>query len=63
MGFLPYNRSQMNLLGYSVDDFARDDAKSRFVVHLVSQLDLSALYARYSSQGGDSYAPDMICLQ
>ena len=60
MGFLPYNRSQMNLLGYSVDDFARDDAKSRFVVHLVSQLDLSALYARYSSQGGDSYAPDMM---
>jgi len=50
----------MNLLGYSVDDFARDDAKSRFVVHLVSQLDLSALYARYSSQGGDSYAPDMM---
>ena len=60
MGFLQYNRSQMNLLGYSVDDFARDDAKSRFVVHLVSQLDLSALYARYSSQGGDSYAPDMM---
>ena len=60
MGFLPYNRSQMNLLGYSVDDFARDDAKSRFAVHLVSQLDLSALYARYSSQRGDSYAPDMM---
>lgn len=60
MGFIPYNRSQMNLLGYSVEDFARNDPKSRFVVDLVSKLDLSALYSRYSSQGGDSYAPDMM---
>jgi transposase len=60
MGFIPYNRSQMNLLGYSIEDFARNDPKSRFVVELVSRLDLSALYSRYSSQGGDSYAPDMM---
>ncbi|WP_044281346.1 transposase [Caldithrix abyssi] len=60
MSFITYNRSQMNLFGYSVEDFARDDPKSRFVVELVSRLDLSALYSRYSSQGGDSYAPDMM---
>ncbi len=60
MGFFPYNRSQMNLLGYSVEDFARNDSKSRFVVELVSKLDLSELYSRYSKQGGDSYAPDMM---
>ncbi len=60
MGFLPYNRSQMNLLGYSIDDFAKDDPKSHFVVNLISRLDLSALYARYSKQGGDSYSPDMM---
>ena len=60
MGFKPYNRSQMSLLGYSVEEFARNDPKSRFVVELVSKLDLSGLYSRYSSQGGDSYAPDMM---
>ncbi len=60
MGFLPYDRSQTNLLGYSVEDFARNDSKSRFVVDLVSRLDLTQLFSRYSPQGGDSYAPDMM---
>lgn len=60
MGFITSDRSQTNFLGYCVEDFAKEDLKSRFTVELVSRLDLSALFARYSEQGGDSYAPDMM---
>jgi len=60
MGFIKADRSQLNILGYSVSDFASRDKKIRFIVDIVSRLELSSLYARYSDQGGDSYAPDMM---
>ena len=60
MGFIKADRSQLNLLGYSISDFASTDKKIRFIVDIVSRLDLSSLYARYSDQGGDSYAPDIL---
>jgi transposase len=60
MGFIKADRSQLNLLGYSVSDFASTDKKIRFIVDIVSRLDLSNLYARYSDQGGDSYSPDIL---
>jgi len=60
MGFIKADRSQLNLLGYSISDFASSDQKIRFIVDIVSRLDLSSLFARYSDQGGDSYAPDMM---
>jgi transposase len=33
---------------------------ARFVVDLIAQLDLSALYARYGSRGGRPYAPEIL---
>ena len=60
MGFICADRSQQNLIGYSINDFAKSDEKSRFVVSTVSLLDLKSLYARYSDQGGDSFAPEMM---
>jgi transposase len=60
MSFINYDRSQKSLLGYSVDDFAQADKKGRFVVNVVSRLNLKTLYSRYSDQGGDSYAPDIM---
>ena len=60
MGFMSSNRFQMDLLGYSINDFAKTDKKCRFVVDIVSKLDLGELYARYSDQGADSYAPDIM---
>jgi transposase len=60
MGFIKADRSQLNLLGYSISEFASTDKKIRFIVDIVSRLDLSSLFARYSDQGGDSYAPDMM---
>jgi transposase len=60
MKFFAANRSQQNLLGYSVEDFAKSDAKSHFIVKTVSQLKLGELYNRYSNQGGEAYPPDMM---
>jgi transposase len=60
MGFILSDRSQGDLLGYRIDDFAKTDKKSRFVVDLVSQLKLQELFTRYSDQGGDAYSPDMM---
>jgi transposase len=36
------------------------DHLARFVVDIVSQLDLSALYARYKDRGGAPYAPEIL---
>lgn len=36
------------------------DHLARFVVDSVAQLDLSALYARYGSRGGEPYAPEVL---
>lgn len=60
MAFISSDRNQKHLLGYHVDDFVPADDKSRFIIRIVSKLDLSQLFARYSSQGGDSFAPDMM---
>jgi transposase len=60
MGFKNNNRNQLDLLGYSLNDFVPMNAKCRFVVDLVNQLDLSALYGRYSNQGNDAFEPSML---
>jgi len=36
------------------------DHLARFVVDTIAQLDLSAIYARYGSRGGQPYAPDIL---
>jgi transposase len=39
-------------------DCVPPDHLARFVVDTITQLDLSALYARYGSRGGEPYAPE-----
>jgi transposase len=60
MGFISANRKQMDLLGFSLEDLVPKDAKCRFVVDFMSQLDLAQLYQRYSSQGNDAYDPSIL---
>ena len=60
MGFVTKNREQMSFIGYSLDDFVEQNAKCRFVVHLVSELDLDALYRDYSEQGNDAFDPEIM---
>jgi Transposase and inactivated derivatives len=36
------------------------DHLARFIVDVVAQLDLSRIYARYGSRGGQPYAPEIL---
>lgn len=58
MGFITTDRSEIG----SIDILATlpEKDKSRFVMEIVSQLDLSPLYDSYSSQGGDAYDPAIL---
>ena len=60
MGFRSFDRNQIDLLGYSLDDLVGSDAKCRFVVQLVSMLDLEKLYNKYSKVGADAFDPSAI---
>src|SRR5215218_8996431 len=41
-------------------DLLPPDHLARFIVDVVAQLDLSAIYARYKSRGGAPYAPEIL---
>jgi transposase len=60
MGFISKDRNQIDCLGYSLSDFVPPHAKCRYVVKLISELDLSSLYQRYSSQGNDAFEPSIM---
>lgn len=60
MGFIQADRSQQDIFGYRISDFAKTDAKSQFITEIVSRLNLTELYNRYSDQGGDSYSPEIM---
>ena len=57
MGFISANRSQSHLFGYSLDDFVIPDSKCHHIVRWTERLDLSAVFADYSTQGGDAFDP------
>lgn len=43
-----------------LDDFVRADHLARFIVRVISLLDLSRFYSKYSASGGSAYAPEML---
>jgi transposase len=47
-------------LTVKLGDCLPPDHLARFVVDSVAQLDLSALYARYGTRGGEPYAPEVL---
>jgi len=57
MGFRTNDRNQIELLGHSLADLVESDAKCRFVVELVSKLQLNKLYQKYSNVGTDANDP------
>ena len=60
MSFITIDRHQLGMLPASVNEYIEQDALCRFVVTIVALLDLGNLFSRYSSQGGDTYPPDML---
>ena len=44
----------------SIGEVLHSDHLARFVVDVVSQLDLSAIYGHYGAKGGEPYAPEVL---
>ncbi|MCL7455315.1 MAG: transposase [Anaerolineae bacterium] len=44
----------------TIRDVLPPDHLARFVVRVISWLDLSSIYAKYSDKGGEAYAPEML---
>ena len=57
MNFVSKDRNQTHIIGFSLDEFVPKDAKCRFVVSLVNELNLKELYSRYSNQGNPAFEP------
>jgi transposase len=47
-------------LKVSLGDALPPDHLARFIVDVVSQLDLSSIYQQYSEEGAPPYAPDLL---
>jgi len=44
----------------TIRDVLPPDHLARFIVRVISWLDLSSIYAKYSDEGGEAYAPEML---
>jgi len=44
----------------TIRDVLPPDHLARFIVWVISRLDVSAIYAKYSDKGGEAYAPEML---
>jgi len=44
----------------TIRDILPPDHLARFIVWVISRLDVSAIYAKYSDKGGEAYAPEML---
>jgi transposase len=44
----------------TIRDVLPPDHLARFIVWVISRLDLSVIYAKYSDQGGEAYAPELL---
>jgi len=60
MGFITANRKQIDLIGYSIDDFVEKGSKARFVVEIIEELETRELIEDYSEQGGEAYDPKIM---
>jgi len=44
----------------TIDDVLPEDHLARFIVSMVTMLDLSAIYGQYGAVGGEAYAPEVL---
>lgn len=58
--FKDADRHSLFLMPPSLDDWVPEDHLARFVVDIVSRLDLSAIRNSYAGRGSDAYPPSMI---
>jgi len=58
--FKRVNYAESGKQSVTIDDCLPADHLARFVVKIISMLDLSALYARYAPVGGEPFAPEVM---
>lgn len=58
--FKDIDRHSLFLMPPSVDDWVPEDHLARFVVDIVSRLDISAIRNSYAGRGSDAYSPSMM---
>ena len=58
--FVPANREQQYLLPLSIQEWLPENHLARFVVDIVSQLDLRPLVATYAGKGIKAYHPAIL---
>ena len=58
--FLALNRTAVSVLPRSVDDFVPSDHPARFIVDVVSRLDVSSIRSKYKPGGKRAYPPEML---
>ena len=58
--FVPADRAQQYLFPPSIQDWLPESHLARFIVDIVSQLDLRELSATYAGKGVKAYHPSML---
>ena len=58
--FIPINREQLLLFPPSIQDWVPEDHLARFVVEIVSQLNLQPLAETYEGKGLKAYHPEIL---
>ena len=58
--FKTANREQSFLFPPSIDDYLKDEHIARYIVKIVEQLDLSAVYQSYSHRGSEPFDPELL---
>ena len=58
--FIPTNRDQQDLFPPSIQDWLPEEHLARFVVDIVSQLDLRPLAETYAGKGFKEYHPEIL---
>jgi transposase len=60
MSFITADRRQMDIIGYSIDDFVEKESKARFIIEIVEKLNTKEIEEDYSEQGGEAFDPKIM---
>lgn len=60
MGFIRAEREQLDMLGYSLEEFVEQKSECRWLIQVLRELDLGEFYGAYSDQGGEAYDPEVM---
>ena len=60
LSFIGTAREQVSVMPYDLNEWLPEDHLARFVVELVSKMDLRQVYSSYSGKGSTPYDPKLL---